>query len=84
MRWAWNQDGFLAGLSSHEQGLKQPRAKIPSVLVAEPAKIVGTRLEPRASGNGPDAGVSAFFGRTKNDGIYRKTYPYLSKTAQCP
>ena len=35
-------------------------------------------------GNGPDAGGSAFFGRTKNDGNNRKTNPNLSKTAQFP
>jgi len=35
-------------------------------------------------GNGPDAGGSAFFGRTKKDGNNRKMNPYLSKTAQFP
>jgi len=35
-------------------------------------------------GNGPDAGGSAFFGRTKNDGNNRKMNSNLSKTAQFP
>jgi hypothetical protein len=35
-------------------------------------------------GDGPDAGGSAFFDRTKNDGMFQKTHPYLSKTAQSP
>jgi hypothetical protein len=35
-------------------------------------------------GDGPDAGGSAFFDRTKNDGMFHKTHPYLSKTAQSP
>jgi hypothetical protein len=35
-------------------------------------------------GDGPDAGGSAFFDRTKNDGMLQKKIPYLSKTAQLP
>jgi hypothetical protein len=35
-------------------------------------------------GDGPDAGGSAFFDRTKNDGMLQKKHPYLSKTAQSP
>ena len=35
-------------------------------------------------GDGPDAGGSAFFDRTKNDGMFQKKHPYLSKTAQSP
>jgi hypothetical protein len=35
-------------------------------------------------GDGPDAGGSAFFDRTKNDGMLQKKIPYLSKTAQSP
>ena len=50
-----------------------PQALAPAVREARPTE-----------GNGPDAGGSAFFGRTKNDGNKRKTNPYLSKTAQFP
>jgi hypothetical protein len=35
-------------------------------------------------GDGPDAGGSAFFDRTKNAGMLRKKHPYLSKKAQSP
>jgi hypothetical protein len=35
-------------------------------------------------GDGPDAGGSAFFDRTKKDGMFQKMQPYLSKTAQSP
>jgi hypothetical protein len=35
-------------------------------------------------GDGPDAGGSAFFDRTKNDGMFQKTHLCLSKTAQSP
>jgi hypothetical protein len=35
-------------------------------------------------GDGPDAGGSAFFDRTKKDGMLQKKHPYLSKTAQSP
>jgi hypothetical protein len=35
-------------------------------------------------GDGPDAGGSAFFDRTKNDGMFQKMHPCLSKTAQSP
>jgi hypothetical protein len=37
-----------------------------------------------SGGDGPDAGGSAFFDRTKNDGMLQKMHPYLSKTAQSP
>ena len=53
--------------------IQNPQAQAQAVREARPTE-----------GNGPDAGGSAFLGRTKSDGNNRKTNPYLSKTAQFP
>ena len=60
------------------------RFSIPSYHSNSPAQAQAVREARPTEGNGPDAGGSAFLGRTKSDGNNRKTNPYLSKTAQFP
>jgi len=72
------------GANSEMWGNYERRGSHEMVYYKSLAQAQAVREARPTEGNGPDAGGSAFFGRMKNDGIYRKANPYLSKTAQFP
>jgi hypothetical protein len=63
---------------------KQKKVRIPNFPPTHPWLWRAVCEARPTEGDGPDAGGSAFFDRTKKDGMLQKTHPYLSKTAQSP
>ena len=70
------------GVNSEMRGKFERRGSYEMVYYKSLAQAQAVREARPTEGNGPDAGGSAFFGRTKNDGTNRKTHANLSKTAQ--